>query len=250
MRIPAILTLLLSITPLPAQNPQQLLVQANQLYQQGKYTGARQAYEAILAQGYESPSLLYNLGNACYKSGDIAHAVLNYERARRFIPDDDDLLHNLQLINLMLIDKIEPAPRLFIWDTWESIQAFFSLNGLTIAGYLLFVAVMGSASAMLLARTYRSRRLWFTGGVVGSALLLLVIVVFAAKVSDLHRLDMAVVTANITTVKNAPDIRSSDAFVIHSGLKVQIIDRVSSWVKIRLADGKVGWMEEAAAEVI
>jgi SH3-like domain-containing protein len=31
---------------------------------------------------------------------------------------------------------------------------------------------------------------------------------------------------------------------------VQITDAVSEWVKIRLADGKVGWMEKDAAEVI
>jgi SH3-like domain-containing protein len=43
---------------------------------------------------------------------------------------------------------------------------------------------------------------------------------------------------------------SSDAFVLHGGVKVQITDRFSTWMKIRLADGKVGWMDGGTAEVI
>ena len=54
----------------------------------------------------------------------------------------------------------------------------------------------------------------------------------------------------IVTIKNSPDAASSDAFVLHSGVKVQITDRVSSWVKIKIADGKVGWMEEKVLENI
>jgi SH3-like domain-containing protein len=43
---------------------------------------------------------------------------------------------------------------------------------------------------------------------------------------------------------------SSDAFVLHSGVKLWVIDRVSEWVKIRLADGKQGWVERSSIEVI
>ena len=58
------------------------------------------------------------------------------------------------------------------------------------------------------------------------------------------------VTATITTVKNSPDAKSSDAFVLHAGVKIRLTDSVNEWVKIRLADGKVGWMERGAAEQI
>jgi SH3-like domain-containing protein len=52
------------------------------------------------------------------------------------------------------------------------------------------------------------------------------------------------------TVKNSPDAKSSDAFVLHGGVKVQLIDSVGGWSKVRIADGKVGWLEASAVEVI
>ncbi|MBP1691769.1 MAG: hypothetical protein H6Q32_1121, partial [Bacteroidetes bacterium] len=68
--------------------------------------------------------------------------------------------------------------------------------------------------------------------------------------NDLNRQNEAVVTSNIVTVKNSPDEKSSDAFVLHGGVKVQIVDQLSSWIKVRLADGKVGWMESKETERI
>jgi SH3-like domain-containing protein len=56
--------------------------------------------------------------------------------------------------------------------------------------------------------------------------------------------------SQIVTVKNSPDAKSSDAFVLHGGVKVQLIDSVGGWSKVRIADGKVGWLEASAVEVI
>jgi len=39
-------------------------------------------------------------------------------------------------------------------------------------------------------------------------------------------------------------------FVIHEGLKVRLEDTLDDWVKIRLADGKIGWiLAENAGEI-
>jgi len=46
------------------------------------------------------------------------------------------------------------------------------------------------------------------------------------------------VTVAITSVKNAPDAESSDAFVLHAGVKVTVIERVETWIKIRLPTEK------------
>jgi len=50
---------------------------------------------------------------------------------------------------------------------------------------------------------------------------------------------------NVVVVKLSPDEKSNDAFVIHEGLKVKLEDKVDNWVKIRLHDGKVGWIVES-----
>ena len=51
-------------------------------------------------------------------------------------------------------------------------------------------------------------------------------------------------------VKSAPDTNGNDQFMLHEGVKFEILDRVGEWSKIRLADGKVGWIERSAYEKI
>ena len=243
--------LLMCVTAaLHGQSPEQMFQQGNQLYQQGRVAEALETYESILRNGYAGGELYYNLGNAYYKTGNIAKAILNYERALKIMPEDDDLRHNLQLANLMITDKIEPAPRLFVWDYWEGVKNAFSLQGITWITYLVFVMTIGSFAVVILARSYAVRKAGILSGVGTALLFAVLLVIFIVKVSDYRRSDEAVVTAGITTIKNSPDTKSSDAFVLHSGVKVQITDRVSEWIKIRLADGKVGWLESTAAENI
>lgn len=250
MKTAPVLFLLFVVGALHAETTEQVFDQANQAYQQGKFTEAIEKYEMILHSGLVSSEVYYNLGNAYYKAGNIGKAILNYERALRVTPTDDDILHNLQLANLMLTDRIEPTPRLFIWDWWDEIKGAFSLGAITWVSYLFFFLVLGSIAAMMLATTYALRRAGFVAALGSSLLLMIALVIFFGKLNDVQRSDMAIVTANITTIKNSPDPKSTDAFVLHSGVKVFITDKVNDWLKIRLADGKVGWMEQNACEVI
>ncbi|NCS89373.1 MAG: SH3 domain-containing protein [Ignavibacteria bacterium] len=59
-----------------------------------------------------------------------------------------------------------------------------------------------------------------------------------------------IVVENTVTVKLSPDHKSGDAFIIHEGLKVKLEDTIDDWVKIRLPDGKVGWLQRNDLEII
>ena len=243
------ISLLVSV-PALAQDPHQMFEEANLLYQQGKPAEAVAVYDSLLAEGYTSGELFYNLGNAHYKSGNVARAILNYERAVRLIPGDEDLRHNLMLANMMITDKLDPAPRLFVWDYWDGIKAAFSPD---LTSWLLFMFVLITAcgvASFLLARTYALRKGSLVGIAASGLCVIFLLIIFIGKVGDINRKDAAIVTIPITTVKNSPDNASSDAFVLHGGVKVTIIDQVNTWLKIRLPDGKVGWMDKGAVEVI
>jgi hypothetical protein len=233
-----------------AQAPEQRFEQGNEAYQQGKINEAVDTYESILRNGYISGPLYYNLGNAYYRAGNIPRAILNYERALRLMPGDDDLRHNLQLANMMITDKIEPTPRLFLWDYFDAVKNAFTLDAVTWLAYAGFVLVVGSVCVVILGRTYFVRKVGLWGSAVSVFVLLVFVTLFFVKLNDVNRQNEAVVTSNIVTVKNSPDEKSSDAFVLHGGVKVQIIDQLSSWIKVRLADGKVGWMESKETERI
>ncbi len=241
---------LLYVPFLPGAEPAQLFERGNQLYQQGKYAESAAAYEQIVADGYVSADVFFNLGNAYYKTGAIAKAILHYERARKFIPNDEDLQHNLALANLMITDRIEPVPRLFIWDWWEWLLSAVSLNGATWITYAVYVMLVGFIMAIILSISYDVRRL--SAVLAGMSVLLTIVsaTILAGKINEVQRTDTAIIMTNVVNVKNSPDPKSTDAFVLHSGVKVNLTDKVNDWYKIRLADGKVGWIEEKTFEVI
>lgn len=244
-----VIVFLLPIVAL-AQSPEQVFLQGNEAYRQGNLTQAIDLYESVLHNGYLSGDLYYNLGNAYYRTGNIGRAVLNYERARRLMPGDEDLRHNLQLANLVITDKIETTPRLFLWDWWDGVKNSFSLDAATWWCLFSIMLLLCAGAVFFLARTYRLRivAVWVAG--VGVLCVVLFLSVFFGRLGDMRRVDEAVVMEGVATVKNSPDDRSTDAFVLHAGLKVQTIDKVGTWVKIRLADGKVGWIGEDAVETI
>ncbi len=243
-----ILFLLFSSTTLFAQ-PKQLFEQANELYKQQKYEEAIQKYEEILKSGYESGELYFNLGNAYYKAGKIQYAVLNYERAKKFL-HDDDVQFNLELVNSQLIDKIEPVPRLFISKWIDSLLTLFSLQTLGWILYSLFLLTLAAFSLFLFIRSYEKRRIALMSGFIGSGLVVIFLIIFLSQSYKEANTQYAIVVAEISNIKSAPDTKGNDLFILHKGTKMEILDKVDVWQKIRIADGKVGWIKMNECEII
>jgi tetratricopeptide (TPR) repeat protein len=197
-----------------------------------------------------SGELFYNLGNTYYRSGEIALAILNYERALRYIPQDEDLRHNLQLANLLITDRIEPTPRLFFLEFWDDLKNAVSLQGTTWLAYLAYLLVFAFLTLMFLARTYLLKKIGMVAALVSLFFFASLLILFVAKLADFTEENEAIVMEPVVTVKNSPDAGSSDAFVLHNGVKVEIVDSVNDWIEIRLADGKVGWIELSTVERI
>jgi hypothetical protein len=110
--------------------------------------------------------------------------------------------------------------------------------------------VCAAAAVVFLGRGYALRTWAMVAGAVSTFLCLLALVVLVDRAMFLGRSDEAVVVASITTLKNSPDPKSTDAFVLHAGVKVLVLDSINEWMMIRLPDGKIGWMERGAAETI
>ena len=79
------------------------------LYRQDKFRGAVRAFQASLSRHAEHientlnrSSILYNLGNAQFKVGDLTGAIDTYQQALRLDPQDTDAQHNLALAHHLL----------------------------------------------------------------------------------------------------------------------------------------------------
>lgn len=245
--------LLLSFVCLASSQTEELTTvfdQANKLYMEQKYDAAITQYESIIKNGYENGEIYFNLGNAYYKSGKIQHAILQYERAREFIPNDEDLQFNLRLVNAQLIDKVEPIPDLFMYEWAHMLLTLVPLEAMVTMIYILFILTLVSFSLFLFAATYEQKRYLLMGGMILTFFLAIGIANFTIQSYRESNTEFAIVMTDVANIKSAPDRSGNDLFVIHRGLKVQVLDSVNKWKKIRLTDGKVGWIPEQEVEPI
>lgn len=223
---------------------------ANRLYLEQKYDAAAIKYESIIKNGYESGEIYFNLGNAYYKAGKIQQAILNYERAKRLIGGDDDLQFNMALARLQLIDNVEPIPELFIYQWMDAALTIFTLDTMIVLMYILFLCALASFTVFLFADSFTVKRYSLLGGMLLSFFLAVGIANYVIQSYREENTEFAIVMADVANIKSAPDRSGNDLFVIHRGLKVQVLDSVNKWRKIRLADGKVGWIPEREVEMI
>ena len=224
--------------------------QASEYYRNAEFDKAIDIYEQLRSEGYKGTSLYYNLANSYYRIGKLGYAILNYERALKISPSDDDVKHNLAFANLSTVDRIQPLPTFFLFEWWETLLASFSVNGWTYAAYLFYIILILLIILYFFARTIFHQKIILFSGLGTLIVLVLIVSLLVVKINREQTVISGVVVEQSTTVKTSPDPNSTDAFVIHEGLKVNLEDRLDQWVKIKLADGKVGWVENSAVEKI
>lgn len=246
-----IIILHLFLFPLFAQSSvDEMMKSANDLYVKGKFQEAINIYESIVQKEFEGTSLYYNLGNAYYRTGKIGYAILYYEKALKLSPDDEDVMHNLQLAQLNVKDKIEALPAFFLFRIWESVLAAFSVDGWTILSYSLFILFLFALGFYFFAKNIAQQRIAFYSFVVILVIFLLSSSLLIVKINQESKLKYGIVLNSSLVAKTSPDLQGRDAFVIHEGLKVKVEDKVDKWIKIRLEDGQIGWVEKDSIGII
>jgi hypothetical protein len=233
-----------------AQTPEDVFNRGNELYRAGNYQNAAKEYEHIIKQGYSNAELYYNLGNAYYRNEQLARAILSYERAAQLHPNDPDIAHNLKLVYLKTIDRIEPVPEMFFIQWMRVVGFLISPETVRFLFILSWVLLFGSLATMyfiLRPDILRIARIIFFVSFVSAVLWATMLGIQSFQETTQ---DKAIITAQIVTAKSSPDAKSVDAFVIHEGVKVKLTDLVGDWVKITLVDGKVGWIPADQCERI
>ena len=218
----------------------------NALYQKGKYQEAITAYESVFRTKKESAELYFNIGNCYYKLNKVAPAIYNYEKALLLNPNDAEIQNNLKFAQKLQIDDIKTVEKVgfnkliqdftntFHYNTWGGIAV-----GLSIVFLLFFVGYYFSQITV-------SKRLFFLG--MFFVMLLLIVSVAAAifEKNQSNNDQPAVVFSEVVSVKSEPKNSATDAFVLHEGTKVYVIESLDNWDKIQLTDGNEGWIENSA----
>lgn len=248
-----ILIILIQVSTLlgNAQKIDPLVDSANAAYANGRYEKAIAFYENVIDKGLVSAGIYYNLGNAYYKSHNIASAILNYERARQLAPNNEDIQYNLELARKQTTDKIEQIPEFFLVRWGQQFVDFFSSNVWALISLISFIAFL-----VLFAIYLYSGKLGVKKTSFGIGLITLIISVASFAFAYQQKQDIvnsgeAIVFSPKVTVRSSPSESGTELFVIHKGTKVYLVDdEIKGWYEIKLADGNKGWLKRKAVEPI
>lgn len=230
--------------------PEQMWMVANEAYNNGEYARAAELYELILGEQMHSAELYFNLGNAYYKQEMLGKAIVNYNRALRLSPTDEDILHNLEYATQVTKDNIEEIPTFFLITWVRDVRNLMGCNAWTIISLLMLALALLAMLVYLLAERMSLRKSGFYCMCV-AALIFTVSTIFAYQTHQaLVNSNEAVIMSSAVPVKSSPDRAATDLFVVHEGTKLSIGERIDGWVEIRIADGRKGWIETSRIEII
>jgi tetratricopeptide (TPR) repeat protein len=227
-----------------AQTPEESFFQAGIAYREGRFQEAADLYERLVRSGQKSGPLFYNLGNAHFRMGRLGPAIVNYERARWFMPRDPDLDFNLRLARERCLDALQDRQDLlgniFFWMEAFNLKEFFwSFAALNIAFW-----------GILALRAFVRAEALFYVGIVLFAAWLLAGASLGLKAYGASRDDRAIVLADEVNVMAGPDEKETVLFKLHAGAAVREERSEAGWSLIRLSDERRGWVRGAAVERI
>ena len=229
---------------------EELYTQANTAFQNNSFDQAIALYDSILTQGYESAEVYYNLGNAHYKTNQVAPAIYNYERALKLNPGHADARFNLKMANLRVIDNIEATPEVFFTRWGKALVNSNSSGGWGWVSVLAMWLALAGGAAFLFAKPIGVRRLGFYGGIAALIIGLIFLLLGNRKLNKERNSLEGIIFSQNAYVKSAPDASGTDLFILHEGVKVGITEEYGAWNRIRLADGKEGWIETHTLKTI
>jgi tetratricopeptide (TPR) repeat protein len=216
--------------------------EGNRLYSEGDYNRAIVEYQKILAAGYHSAGIYYNLGNAFFRDGQLGLAIVNYIRARRLDPRNDDIRANLEYARQFTIDRIEVTEEAILLDHINSFFDSFSLSEITWLSLALYIL---TACAVLGGFVYK----WFP--VPTPAFVTLTVIFVAAAIITGVKVDRDVLTRNgvvlaqQTGVKNGPGNDFNTQFTAHAGLMFKIEREESGFFLVNFENRLKGWIEHS-----
>ena len=225
-----------------------LFSQANAQYAEGNYAEAAAQYEQVIAE-QTSAEAYYNLGNAYFKQGELAQAILAYERALRIEPSYKDAKHNLLFAQSRIVDNIEDTQSFFLSNWLKAIRNALNQQTWMILSIALFICMLIGFFLFAFSQTVWVRKTAFYTSLVA----LLISLVACINAGSLHHRDTAraeaIITQGIVNAKSSPDRSGTDLFTVHEGTKVEITETIGDWCCIHVGN-YIGWMPLAHLERI
>ena len=237
-----------------------LINDADQAYMNDNFERALELYTEASEQDGVSSNLYYNIGNCYYRLGNMGKAIVNYERALKLDPSNSDAAANLSFVNSRIVDKPVDNASLtekigerilgkFTSDTWAWITfGLFALFIAATAGYIFLSAVI-------------MRKTCFFSGLVLIVLTIGGIVLTLTSARRTVSTENAIIiteSVNLGTSPRVPKDKSEEAFLLHEGTRLQIVDSLTTnngttptkWYEVKVDRDHRAWINSDNVEKI
>lgn len=213
------------------------IARANDLYASNNYQQAAESYESLRQRGFNNGYMYYNLGNTYIRLGKTGPAILNYIRAQKLIPRDENLQANLNFAIQQTRDKITLPPL----NTLATL--FFWVNDLSLNENINFAFAVNLAFWLTLTAWFYFRTDFLR--LARNSIFFLLLLAFVAIEVKLHlesNSKTGVVLAKTVAVKSGLDASNITLFELHEGALVNITDERQGWVEVQLDSTQKGWI--------
>lgn len=215
---------------------------ANRLYDEGKYTHAVAAYEQLIQAGKVSPAVYFNLGDACFKAGQIGQAIVAFRRAGRLTPRDPDIEANLRFAR-----KRVQGPTMQI-GRWQNALATLSLNEWAwLAAGAFWLLCLLLAIGQVRSGWKRGLR-WYV--VLAGAAVIVLGSGLGLALTEHSQSKIVVVVHPDVTVRSGPFSGSQEMFTAQDGAELQILDHKDDWLQVTDGANHIGWLKREQVVVM
>ncbi|MHB1308931.1 MAG: tetratricopeptide repeat protein [Limisphaerales bacterium] len=207
----------------------------NRLFDQGRFQDAARTYENLWRTQGVSPAVLYNLGNAWFRTNQLGRAIVHYRLAERMAPRDPDIRANLQFARQAVrgskADREAAPPSLFSRLTLNEWTVLATVSGWIWMGLLIANQVKPAW------RPWLKRAIW---GAAATMLLLLLCLAFAWQ--TWARWSWAIVVVESTALRHGPLDESPGIRTLYDGQELRVLDRKNGWLQVSESGSDLGWV--------
>ena len=196
--------------------------------------------------------LLYiNLGGAYYKTEDIAHAILNYERALLIDPSNADVKFNLELARSKTVDKNVLVNEFFFVRWYRDFAAIMSADSWSKVAILCFIILISCLTLFIFSKKHKTKKNIFIFALLSLMFTVVANVIASKQTAKIEHRESAIIVEPSVTVRSTPSASGTELFILHEGKKVKIKDdSMKAWKEIEIEDENIGWLPTESIERI
>ena len=228
------------------QDNDQKFQNGNTAYNAGQFEKALILYKKILESGEHSAALYFNIGNCYYRLNNVAESIFFFEKAKKLNPFDEDISINSAFAQNMAIDAVEMLPISQVTKFKDSLVELFNQEGWALVLILLSWLLVIFWGLYLKNKTPLFKRVFFVSTILTALFLASSVSISVIKSADEAATTYGILFNEKIEVWAEPNTRAEGLFILHEGTKVQLLDALQEWQKIRIANGSEGWIKNGS----